>query len=778
MLPLRLVDADLDLRTGEVRRDDSRIALTPTELRLVRYLHERVGEVVTREALLTDVLGYAPNSQSQALHVAIRRLRGKIETRPETPVHLRTVRGVGWIFEPLPDAAPHQTGAGFFGRDDQVQWLLDTCEADGGFVTVLGGGGVGKTRLAWVAVGRMARRGLFCDLAAAREERDITAVVAATLGCDGPGVGPDHVGRALARAERPIAILDNVEQVADAIVRLVARWRDQAPTVTWVATSQRPLGIYGERILDLPPLDIAPAVELFAERVAMAGGQTRDADRPHIEALVAELDGLPLAIELCAPHAVTREPSAILDELVGRFGLLRHPGATGPPRQRALLNTLQWSWDLLDAEDRAAVLHCCAFRGGFTLRAAEDVLQSDLVIDAVQRLLDRSFLFRSGRAHDTRFDLFSSVRAFATRLDPEVIEAARARHAAHFAAYGEWESWFSPDDAISNDRRRLLVYERSNLVSAMEWATNSGRAELTRDLGYALADVAVRVNVEEAPVLLRGALDSATTALDRGRLGYHLGHVLDYRDLAHEANTAYQLAYSAAKSAGDDVVMGFCKQAIGNLLTQTDQLEEAEPVLLEARAHFERTGSRRFAASAMNVLGILYARTDRVSEAIALLRAAESDLESMGDHYNAGIAVGNLARALNLAGDHAGAIDACEKAWRVCREAGDEITAAHFLKSQVLVHLESGDLSGARSAAERALAAFVDLGMPVRQAWLHVHLATIEERAGDLDAAATELAVAAQLAAGRNPRLEGLVSERREQLRVGREAASEADLEP
>ena len=327
------------------------------------------------------------------------------------------------------------------GRDE----LLAEAErlvADHRLVTLLGFGGVGKTRLL-LELGRRfraARPGrpvVFVELATATEESAVDAVATA-LGIEGrPGLGLDEVlPQALADVEL-VLLLDNCEHVLDPIAALAERLLARTPTVTMVATSRERLRVAGEQLCPVAPLPAADdgdvAEQLFVERAraVLPGFEPTDDERVSITEITRRLDGLPLAIELAAARLHTMELPHIAAGLDRRFKLLT-TGARTTTRHRSLGAAVEWSVGLLDDDLRTVFLDLSVFAGSFTTSAAAAIcgLEPTDAADAVAELTERSLVLR---VPDRRYMLLETLRQFGVDAidDGTHPDTARGRHAAH-----------------------------------------------------------------------------------------------------------------------------------------------------------------------------------------------------------------------------------------------------------------------------------------------------------------------------------------------------------
>ncbi|WP_084522761.1 AfsR/SARP family transcriptional regulator [Nocardia inohanensis] len=309
--------------------------------------------------------------------------------------------------------------------------------------TVLGPGGTGKTRVANELGVRLSveKTVALVELASLRPDPggvgetriEIEAAIAATLGVgelnrDSNVLRPNRsrdirVRLREALASRPmLLILDNCEHLVEAVAEVVADLVGVTSQLTVLTTSRAPLEISAETVYPLPPLLIdsagSPATELFSARARAVRPSVR-LDPEVVARLCHTLDGLPLAIELAAARVRTMSVEEIESRLDRRFTLLRSGDRGSPQRHRTLHAVIEWSWNLLDTEQRVAMRRLCRFPAGFTLAAAEAVCAGTEILDAataVDGLVSQSLLSVIGEDQDgvesTRYRMLETVREF------------------------------------------------------------------------------------------------------------------------------------------------------------------------------------------------------------------------------------------------------------------------------------------------------------------------------------------------------------------------------
>ncbi|MEU7841244.1 BTAD domain-containing putative transcriptional regulator [Micromonospora sp. NPDC049114] len=475
-----LVAADL---AELVARHPLREGLRAVHLRAL-YAAGRQSEALDSYAdlrdRLADELGLDPGPELVALHRRILEQDAGLSAPPKAAI--------------IRNSLPAQLDE-LVGRAEALTELRALLPAQR-LVTLIGPGGVGKTRLATES----ARAQSFPD--------GVLLVELAPLPAGDPGVAEqvlgaldvrEAAGTSLSATDRLVAalrsrhlllVLDNCEHVIEPVAALVARLLRDAPGVRVLATSREPLGLTGELLWEVPPLSLpsdsdpdavrrSAAARLFAARAAAQhrGFRLDEHTAAAVAQLCRRLDGLPLALELAATRVRALGLRGVVDRLDDRFRLLTTQQRDVPARQRTLTAVIGWSWDLLDDGDRAVLARLAVFGDGCTPEAAEVVCRTDL--DTLARLVDRSLVVLDDTGAGPRYRLLESVAAFCLE---HLVDAddTRARHAAYYTDLAEQadpqlrgpeqQRWLALLDAETVNLRAALAHGGGlRLAVALSW---------------------------------------------------------------------------------------------------------------------------------------------------------------------------------------------------------------------------------------------------------------------------------------------------------------------
>jgi predicted ATPase/DNA-binding winged helix-turn-helix (wHTH) protein len=389
-------------------------------------------------------------------------------------------------------------------------------------VTLVGTGGVGKTRLAVEAARVLSRQfpeGVFlAELASVVSAQFLLVEVARALGFS-PADGVDTLERIASaiQGKRLLLVLDNCEHLIEASAQLVERLLRAAPAVCVIATSREALRADGEYVyrvasLDLPndenvdPSELMDygALQLFDARIGHYGAAQHCAQAAVLKARICrQLDGIPLALELAAARVAVLGLRGVAERLDDRFQLLTNGARTALPRQQTLRATLDWSYDLLPETERAVLVRLSIFAAGFSLEAAQYVAASAGIVavdvfDCVANLVTKSLLVPELGAGAPRFRLLETTRVYCREkllLEGARQEAAR-RHAAWLLAVFERCERDAQDGMPAECSARYSAY-LEDFRLAVSWALNGGDADVGVSLTIAWLPIALHLGLRE-----------------------------------------------------------------------------------------------------------------------------------------------------------------------------------------------------------------------------------------------------------------------------------------
>ncbi len=396
----------------------------------------------------------------------------------------------------------------FVGRKPELADLRKKL-ATARIVTLVGPGGVGKTRLAIRAASDLGRAfpagAWLVELADVRDPGLVANTVMAALDLrDQAATDPPSLLLGYLESKELLLVLDNCEHLLEAASHLVSEIARAAPGVRVVATSREPLSAPGEHILPVPPLELPPAqtgepldrlrqneaIKLFVERADAASGafELSAANQNAVVDICRRLDGLPLAIELAAVRTRVLDVEQILDRLTDRFALLTGGGRAALPRHQTLETAIDWSHELLTEDERTLLRRLCVFTGRFTLEDVESVCGASESLDLLSSLVDKSLVVREDFRGVACYRLHETMREYAGRKlrdagEVDVVEqrctdyyVTRCQRAALVARFTlpSWLAWMDLEiDNIRSVLRRCLVRSDSRpgiqLATSLSW---------------------------------------------------------------------------------------------------------------------------------------------------------------------------------------------------------------------------------------------------------------------------------------------------------------------
>jgi predicted ATPase len=682
-------------------------------------------------------------------------------------------------FPPLlsPQAPRHNLPehlTGLIGRETEQGEVLSLLAA-ARLVTLVGAGGVGKTRLALAVAAELVDRyadGVWLvELAALAEPGLVVAAVAQALGVREEATRPlmdtliDHL-----KSRQLLLLLDNCEHLVAACAGLAGRLARSCPTLSLLATSREALEVAGERryrvpSLPVPDLALLPPAERLAESAAVALFVTRARERRSDFALTAQngravasicarLDGIPLAIELAAARVGSLAVEGIAARLDDRFRLLTGGARDALPRQRTLRAALDWSYNLLGEPEQLVLDRLSVFAGGWTLAAAEAVCAGEgvedwEVLDLLGGLVNRSLVQAADAGGELRYGLLETVRQYARERLAEAggTEGARDRHlgwcltlaedAAPHLEGPEHDAWLA-----------RLEAEHDNLRAALAWAGERGAGEPGLRLAGALARFwDMRGYLGEGRGWLDAALATGEPAAPQARAGAlsGAGHLaLNQGDFARAA-ALYEEALALRRALGDRQGIATTLSSLGNVAFDQGQYERAAALQEESLALSRALGDRYGIADALTNLGNALAGQGDIEGAVALYEESLVLKRQLGDTYNIAGLLNNLGNAAYLRGDLAGAAVLYEESLALRRDLGDTWGIAMSLNNLGQVACLRGDHAQGGTLLREAVLVSHDIGARVllaegleALAWAVVALGQ-PERAGRLGGAAEAL---------------------------------------
>lgn len=641
-----------------------------------------------------------------------------------------------------------KVATGLVGRAETLE-QVGTMLEEGRLVTLLGMGGMGKTRLAIEAAGRAAPDypdgAWFADLAAVAETTAVTHAVAGVF-----GVIQQH-GKSIEQAlvdalatQRVLLILDNCEHVTQAAAGLADTLLSACPHVRIIATSREALSIGGEHLCPLGPLgtagDEAPAVDLFVERAQAAVPRFDPAKhRASIAQICRVLDGIPLAIELAAARVRSLGPGQILARLDRRFSLLTGGSRAVRERHQTLLNAVQWSYDLLTGPERAVLVRATVFAGGFSLEAVEEVctggeIEESDVIDILDSLVRKSLITATDDGGDVRYGMLETLRAFgAERLDET--EGGRELHCAHARFYAadadrNFALWRSPQQRLAHE---WLDAEINNLRNAFRWAVENDCVDIAARIGSSVGDLGRFRLIEEAA-------NWAEQIVDRAR---ETGHPRLTILLTWSSSSAWAFQrFDDAQRFGEEAIALLDDPrfepfvwAYGDLAfiaIFAGDIDRAIELLGLGAGHPADAHDRFIMAFHLFIM----ATTGQQHEARRIADDVVAKVDAAGVPMSIGIAYAGKGAALEPV-DEAAALAAYEHGINVVRQSGARFMETLIAPRIASLHARGGDSHEALTGLARILESFGDTADIASISATYASLIVLFARVGLYQAAAT-----------------------------------------
>jgi predicted ATPase len=592
------------------------------------------------------------------------------------------------------------------------------------------------------------------ELGPLRDRLHVASVTASTLGLDDAS-----------RLERFVAdkallvILDNCEHVLDEAARVVERLLQAGRRVRVVATSREHLGLPGEAVWTLPQLAPEEAARLFLARARAVSADVAVEPSALVDRICERLDGLPLAVELAAARTRSLSLRDIVDRIDDRVRLLTAGARTAHPRQQTLRGVVDWSYDLLLAEEQRVFRRLAVFAGGFDLAAAEAVCAGDDVavedvVDVVGRLVDKSLVAVVHRDASTRYRLLETLAEYGRARLAEAGEAA-ATSDRHLRWMVELAGRAEPGLRGVDQPRwtARLGAELENARAALEWAIHRGSAADAVALAGGLAyGWYITGLVQEGRAFITRALarSGEASAEQRAIAGAWGGWLTQIGSGA--TGDAVALCEEAVATARGRTVRGFCTAAVVAALLRAyrGQTVEAIELIEDAAAVLADSPDRWSQAYVDWVRSGLRLKTGDAEQARQLLERSFRDFAAEGDRYGQAITSIRLGELAEMRGDLDEAIAATTFAYEGTMSTGRGANASILATRLGNLAALQGRFDDAEAWHEMALTRARELSFPGPAAQALSGMAVAAElqgRRGDAEAVHRE-ALAAYEAVG------------------------------
>ncbi len=649
-------------------------------------------------------------------------------------------------FPPLlsPQAPWHnlpQTSSRLIGREHEQSEVLALLGTER-LVTLIGAGGVGKTRLALAVAAELVDQqpdgAWLVELAALEGTTSgaaalVPGAMAGVLGLREEPTRP-ILGTLVEylKDKRLLLLLDNCEHLVEACAGLVSAALRACPGVRILATSREGLGVSGEQRYPVPSLTVPdpkhlPPIELVgsyeAVRLFVARAQARRRDFAldvrnglGIARICARLDGIPLAIELAAARVGSLPVEAIADRLDDRFRLLTGGPRDAPSRQQTLRATIDWSWELLDDQEQRLLLRLSVFAGGWTLEAAEAVCAGDgiegwAVLDLLAGLVNKSLVGLNESGEEARYGLLETVRQYAAErlVASGDIATVRQHHADYYFVFAEHAEplLFGAEQRAWLDR---LEGEHDNLRAALRWTQESGQREQGLRLAGALARFwHVRGYLREGRSWLEGLLAQdedagRVTPATRAKALSGIGTLAYYQGDYASAVPLFTRSLDLYRDLVDHQGSARTLTNLGLVARNQRDYERATALYEESLALCREQGDRRGVAAALSNLGSVVMHCGNPGRAQALLEESLAIDRELGDKHGIAVTLNNLGNLVDTQGDHDRAKTLYEESLALRRDLSDRVGIAVALTNLGETALDEGDHDRAKPRYEESLA--------------------------------------------------------------------------
>ncbi len=663
--------------------------------------------------------------------------RLKDQSTPERVFQL-TAPGLRAEFPKLRSLGTHATNlpqqrSSFVGRENVVAEIERLLEGER-LVTLFGAGGLGKTRCSQEIGARLLDRfddGVWCvDLAPLRDPALVAGEIATAVGVrELPGKPVLETLTAQLERKRALLLLDNCEHVIGEAARAAAAILAGCPDVKIVATSRELLKVAGEAVYQMPTLAVPErgkpiaaeaalaygAIELFGDRARASNRAFRltDENAPVVVEICSRLDGIPLAIELAAARMRMLSPSQLAKQLDERFRVLTGGDRTALPRQQTMRALIDWSYDLLSAQEQRLVRDVSVFAGSFSMQTASVVCAnaetSDFdVLDLLASLVDKSLVVAEPSEAEARCRVLESIREYGREKSIQSGEAAEVagRHAAAFAELAEQleRDYEEVDYAPWLEQ---TASEVENVLAALAWSFGEhGDVLVGQRLAATLRRVLVAFRAAEARRWVESALAAVSPSTPPkvvARLEISAATLASTMSQIRPALAAARHALAIFEQLGDERGVANARRWAGRSLVLLGEADEGEELLRESLTSLRALGFRRV-GGILRDLGTARALKDDVTGAREFFAQALASFRESRDDYNVAVTAGNLADAEFRCGDARAALAAGMEGLEAARTRRLETNVLMWLLCNLAAFsLEVGNFADVRAYARELI---------------------------------------------------------------------------
>ncbi|MEM8533994.1 MAG: winged helix-turn-helix domain-containing protein [Chloroflexota bacterium] len=788
---IHLGPVTIDLFRLEASRNDEVIRLTRTEWALLEQLISHANTTLTHQILLRRVWGDAYVDEHSYLHTYMRRLRRKLELDPANPCYLVTDVGIGYrlVVSQNGSTASHDSSAqaphleditdkpqqltapptSFLGRERNLNELEDLLEKpDTRLLTLMGPPGVGKTRMALHLLERVHNRFLdgtyVVSLAPLQDSSLVVSTIAQALEIKEVAQQPleETLKQALQKREM-LLLLDNFEHVLDAAPTLM-ELITAAPHLTILVTSRVSLRIAGEQEYLVAPLEMPdattiitkeiaetnPAVQLFVQRSqsVRADFALTEENATAITAICARLDGLPLAIELAAARSKLFTPESLLARLDERLKILTRGLRGAPERHQTLCAALEWSYNLLSAEEQQVLMGLSVFVGGCTLEAATAVLDSDQVLvtplalpeqtmpsepksidlrpsisflDKIAALVDHSLIQvqidSNGESH---FMLLETIREYALEKLQESgkLENVQQRYAEYYVYLAEFTSL-----ELKGSQQKFwlqhLGHESDNLREAFRWLLQKKHMEQANRMAVALSYFWIIQNLpiedlwwlEQVVSIYETSTNnpSSTCELTTARLFNRIGVRYASLNVHNKAQKYLSEALTLCQKWEEEYLMASILNNIGISYQNQGDIHNAHIFYTKSLLLGQELNSKWSIATASMNLGTVALLRQETNGAITFYEKSMKLFQEMGDTWSEASVMAILGKTLCHINEYDSAKFLCDRALVLFRKLKSKSDIAYVLNIQSRLLLDQKQLTLVKSLCRESLSLFLEL---------------------------------------------------------------------